>query len=74
VERVNGLNKAGVPGWWLVGRVLRRKRLSKLTLKIFDKTIWLWRVLDYVLPWPGLSMLVVARKPSAPGAGLDTLA
>jgi hypothetical protein len=31
-------------------------------LKIFDKTVWLWRLLDAVTPWPGLSAVVSARK------------
>ncbi len=71
---VTGINKAGVLAWWLTGRVLRRRRLSKFTLKVFDKTVWLWRLLDHLLPWPGLSMVVLARKPSSPDGGLDTLA
>jgi hypothetical protein len=31
-------------------------------LKIFDKTVWLWRRLDWMMPWPGLSLIAVARK------------
>ena len=34
-------------------------------LKIFDKTVWLWRRLDRLMPWPGLSLIVVARKRTA---------
>jgi len=62
VESVREINKAGRVAWWFAGKVLRRNRLSKVPLKIFDKTVWLWRLLDHVLPWPGLSMVVVARK------------
>lgn len=62
VESVRSVNRAAVIGWWLSSRVLRRKRLSKVTLKVFDKTLWLVRWLDYVLPWSGLSLLVIARK------------
>ncbi|MBI5281190.1 MAG: glycosyltransferase [Candidatus Solibacter usitatus] len=58
------LNKAGKPAWWLASKVFRRKHLSKITMKIFDKNIWLWRRLDYILPWRGLSMIVIARKPA----------
>jgi hypothetical protein len=25
--------------------------------------VWLWRRVDPVLPWPGLSLIAVARKP-----------
>ena len=35
----------------------------KVFLKIFDKTVWLWRRIDPVLPWKGLSLIVVARRP-----------
>jgi hypothetical protein len=42
--------------------VLRRGRISKVMLKLFDKTVWFWRLIDGALPWQGLSLVVVARK------------
>jgi hypothetical protein len=65
VELMSQLNKIGTPGWWLYGSVLRRGRISKVLLKIFDKTVWFWRRVDGLMPWPGLSLVVVARKPAA---------
>ncbi len=62
VERVHHINRIGTPGWWLYGRVLGRKHMSKVALKLYDKTVWLWRRIEGVLPWPGLSLVVVARK------------
>ena len=62
VERTRQLNKASKPVWWFTGKVLRRKRINKPILKLFDKTVWLWRLLDPILPWQGLSLIVVARK------------
>ncbi len=62
VERVHQLNKVSAPAWWLTSRLLRRKRIGKPFLKLFDKTVWLWRLLDPLLPWRGLSLVVVARK------------
>jgi glycosyltransferase involved in cell wall biosynthesis len=62
VKLLRQINKVGTPGWWFFGKVLRRKRISKVTLKVFDKTIWIWRHLDPLLPWPGLSLIVVATK------------
>ena len=38
------------------------RHINKPVLKIFDKTVWLWRRLDVLMPWPGLSLIVVARK------------
>jgi glycosyltransferase involved in cell wall biosynthesis len=62
VRQSHQLNKAGKPAWWFFGRVLHRRHINKLTLKLFDKTVWLWRRLEWLLPWSGLSLVVVARK------------
>ena len=63
VETAYGFNRAAALGWWLYSRVLRRDRLGRASLKLFDKTVWIWRRIDRLLPWKGLSLLVVARKP-----------
>lgn len=62
VERRHDLNKAGAAAWFLFGKVLGRERISKPALKIFDKTVWVWRRIDPLLPWRGLSHIAVARK------------
>lgn len=62
VQRIYQLNKIGTPGWWLYGKVLRRKHIGKLMLKIFDKTVWFWRRTDGLMPWPGLSLVMVGTK------------
>jgi len=56
------LNKIGTPAWWLYGRILRSKHISKVTLKLFDKTVWLWKWIEPLLPWSGLSLIAVARR------------
>ena len=66
IERAWGFNKAGAPPWWMYSKLSRSRRINKLTLKIFDKTVWLWRRLDRLMPWPGLSLLIVGRKINAP--------
>ena len=62
IQSMKQLNKIGTVGWWLFGNVLRRKRISKVMLKIFDKTVWFWRHFDGMLPWPGLTLVAVATK------------
>lgn len=62
VEKFYQLNRAGVPAWALYGRLLHRKKINKVTLKIFDKTVWFLRLIDPLLPWPGLTLVAVARK------------
>lgn len=61
-ERFYQINKISAPVWYFNSRILGAARVSKLTLKIFDKTVWLWRLLDPILPWNGLSLIVAARK------------
>jgi glycosyltransferase involved in cell wall biosynthesis len=62
VEATRQLNKAGAISWWFSSKLLRARTINKVTLKIFDKTTWLWRALDGILPWRGLSLIAVARK------------
>jgi glycosyltransferase involved in cell wall biosynthesis/ubiquinone/menaquinone biosynthesis C-methylase UbiE len=63
VEQAVQINKASAMMWWFQAKLLRRKRLGKPMLKVFDKTVWLWRMMDKVLPWRGLSLVVVAKRP-----------
>ena len=62
-QEVHQLNKIGRPFWWLFGTVLRREQISRIALKLFDKTVWFWRRTEFLLPWSGLSLIVVARRP-----------
>jgi hypothetical protein len=62
VESARNFNKISAPSWWLYSRVLRNSQISKVALKLFDKTVWIWRRVDRILPWRGLSLILVARK------------
>jgi glycosyltransferase involved in cell wall biosynthesis len=62
VQHMVNLNKISTPAWWFYGKLLHRSRLSKVMLKMFDKTVWIWRRIDGLLPWRGLSLVVVATK------------
>ncbi len=64
-ERIWGFNKAGAPPWWVYSKLAGSRRINKLTLKIFDKTVWIWRRIDGIMPWRGLSLILVGRKTSA---------
>lgn len=70
LERAWGHNKAGAPPWFVYSRLFGARRINKLTLKIFDKSVWIWRRIDSILPWPGLSLILVARKTGAPDESL----
>jgi glycosyltransferase involved in cell wall biosynthesis len=61
VEQEHQINKIGALGWWFSSRVLHRSRISRPALKLWDKSVWLLRRIDALLPWQGLSLVVVAR-------------
>ncbi len=68
LERLDDFNRPGVFGWWLYGKVWRATTLDRLPMKIFEHLVWLFRRIDRFLPWPGLSLIAVARKPpTSPG-------
>jgi glycosyltransferase involved in cell wall biosynthesis len=68
VEKLYQFNKAGTLPWWMYSRVFSSGRINKPVLKIFDKTVWLWRRVDALLPWRGLSLILVARNTAGPAA------
>jgi SAM-dependent methyltransferase len=65
LESAVSFNKVAAVPWWAYSRVLGAGNIGKPMLKIFDKSVWFWRRLDGLMPWPGLSLLVVARKEAA---------
>jgi glycosyltransferase involved in cell wall biosynthesis len=62
VESLRSHNRLASVAWWINSRLLQSRRISRVTLKLFDKTVWLWRLLDPVVPLPGLSLIAVGRK------------
>jgi len=63
VESTFTMNKLAVPARFVSNRVLFRRRLGKLQLKVFNVLVPLARLIDPILPWQGLTLVVVARKP-----------
>jgi 2-polyprenyl-3-methyl-5-hydroxy-6-metoxy-1,4-benzoquinol methylase len=64
VERVIEFNRVTRPGWWWNGRVLKRRRFSRIQLGVFDRMVWLWKRVDGWLPWKGTSLIAVGWKRS----------
>jgi glycosyltransferase involved in cell wall biosynthesis len=62
VETIIRFNRVSRPGWWLSGSVMKRRSVSRLQLKLFDRFVWLWRRVDAYLPWAPTSIIVVGRK------------
>lgn len=64
VERILEFNRVSRPGWYVTGKLLKRSRISRFQLKIFDRLVWLWRRVDSLIPWPSTSLIAIAQKPA----------
>lgn len=63
VEDILQFNRISFLPWLITGRVLKRTRLSRSSLRLFDSGVWLWRRIDRYLPIPATSIIAIARKP-----------
>jgi SAM-dependent methyltransferase len=63
VEKVFDFNRLSVPAWWVNGKIFRRKRFSRLQLKVLELIMPVLRLADRALPWRGLSVIGIATKP-----------
>jgi glycosyltransferase involved in cell wall biosynthesis len=66
LREIQPFNRTSRPAWWWNGRVLRRRRFSRLQLKLFDAAMPAVRRIDRFLPWPGLGLVAVAARPPEP--------
>lgn len=62
VERIFDFNRFSVPGWWLNGKVLRRKKFSRIQLKIMDTLMPVLKRIEGLWPWNGVSAIGIAVK------------
>ncbi|HEV2446025.1 MAG TPA: glycosyltransferase [Candidatus Sulfopaludibacter sp.] len=62
VERVLYFNRVTRPGWYVNGRILKRRHFSRLQLWGFDRLVWLWRRIDRFIPWPAVSLIAIGWK------------
>jgi len=62
VERILDFNRISRPAWYVTGRLLKRKTLSRFQLRVFDRLVWLWRRIDRLLPWPPTSIIAIGVK------------
>jgi SAM-dependent methyltransferase len=57
-------NLAGVPGWWVAGRVLRRRLIPTGALRWYEALVPLFR-LERLLPWRiGQSLIAIGEVPA----------
>ena len=63
IERIVEFNRISRPTWFVTGKLMRRSRISRLQLQVFDRLVWLWRRVDPLIPWKPTSLIVIAAKP-----------
>ena len=61
VEKLKNVNWFGTFGWYVNGKLLKRRHFSRVQLKLFDMLVPVLRLFNW-LPLPGLSLFAVARK------------
>jgi glycosyltransferase involved in cell wall biosynthesis len=62
VEVLRDFNHFGVPGWFLNGKLLKRRHFSRSQLKVFNILVPVIRRVDGAFPWSGLGIIAVARR------------
>ncbi len=67
ILQLTNFNFLSIPGWWINSCLLKRKRMSRLQLKLYDTIIPAVRFLEWMLPLPGLSLICIAEKSAKPG-------
>jgi SAM-dependent methyltransferase len=64
IEKMENFDRFAVPSWLVNGRLLKRPKVSRVELKILNSLVPLAERIDRHLPWGGLNILAVARKPA----------
>jgi SAM-dependent methyltransferase len=55
IEELFTLNKIGVLGWWYRGKVAKQQAIGRFGLKAFNVLVPIFKLIDPLLPWKGLS-------------------
>ncbi len=63
VKKSTYLNMLGAIGWFINGRVLKKKLFPSRQVRLFDFLVKILKIEDYIDPPFGLSVVVVAEKP-----------
>jgi glycosyltransferase involved in cell wall biosynthesis len=64
VKELFEFNRIGTPAWFLNGRLLRRRTFGLGQIWLLDRLTPLFRLIDPVLPFPGLSIVAVLERPA----------
>ena len=62
IEKLLKFNRAGVPAWWLNGKMLRRTTFGMFQIRVLNVLTPIFRRIDALLPFPPLSIIAIFRK------------
>ncbi|HET9209840.1 MAG TPA: glycosyltransferase [Thermoanaerobaculia bacterium] len=62
LESMRDFNHLAIPGWYINGRLLKRRHFSRSQLKIFNMLVPVIRRVDGLIPGKGLGIIAVGRK------------
>ncbi|MFN0120620.1 MAG: glycosyltransferase [Blastocatellia bacterium] len=62
IETMFDFNRFAVPGWWWNGKIFRRRRFSRLQIKLVETAMPILRRIDHLWPWQGLSVIGIGVK------------
>jgi glycosyltransferase involved in cell wall biosynthesis len=69
VKDIFEFNRIGTPAWFVNGRILRRRSFGRFQIWMLDVLTPLFRRIDWLLPFPGLSLIAVLERRDAPQEG-----
>lgn len=62
IEKMFDFNRFSAPAWWINGKILRRRKFSRVQLKMIDLMMPVIKRVDRLLPWSGVSLVAIAVK------------
>lgn len=62
IQHMISFNKVGVLGWIVRTKWLKAKTLGKYNMKLYGLLTPIFRLIDPLLPWQGLSWILVVKK------------
>ena len=65
VKDIFEFNRIGTPAWFLNGKILRRQTFGLFQIWMLDLLTPLFRWIDWLLPFPGLSLIAVLERRDA---------
>jgi glycosyltransferase involved in cell wall biosynthesis len=71
VRKIFEFNRIGTPAWYLNGKILKRRNFGLFQIWMLDRLTPVFRAIDALLPFPGLSLIaVLERRDGAPASSL----